>query len=64
MRTHIRSDGFTSPANRRLGGEHSAAVAQLTASAALVLSTLVAATAVGLTMPSLPHHPRHPKTHG
>ena len=95
MRTHIRSDGFTSPANRRLGGEYSAAVAQLAASAALVLSTLVAATAVaradvattvienegslfaialllgllfigmgGLTMLSLPHHPRHPKTHG
>jgi hypothetical protein len=95
MPKHIESTGFASPANR-LGTERgSAAVAQLAASMGLVLSILVAATAVAradvaanvidnegslfaialllgllfigmgsLTVLSLPHHPRQPKTHG
>jgi hypothetical protein len=46
MPKHIESTGFTSPADR-LGTERgSSAVAQLAASIALVLSILVAATAV------------------
>lgn len=95
MPKHIESTGFTSPADR-LGTERgSVALAQLAASIALVLSILVAATAVAradvaanvidnegslfaialllgllfigmgsLTVLSLPHQPRHPKTHG
>jgi hypothetical protein len=99
MRKDIKPAGFTPPAHRALGSEHrTAAFAELIASIALVLSTLVAATVIsvgiaradvassvidnegglfaialllgllfigmgGLTMLSLPHDPRHRKTH-
>jgi len=95
MPKHIRSAGFTSSVDRLGSERRSAAIAQLATSIALVLSILVAATAVAradvatnvidnegglfaialllglffigmgsLTVLSLPHHSRHPKTHG
>jgi hypothetical protein len=49
MRKHIKSTGFMAPANRTLGSENrSVALAELVASLALVLSTLIAATAVSI----------------
>jgi len=49
MREHIRSAGFTAPSNRQLGSERRAvALAELAASLALALSTLIAATAVSV----------------
>ncbi|HYC17178.1 MAG TPA: hypothetical protein VEC94_08230 [Pseudolabrys sp.] len=49
MRKQIRSGGFTPPPSRQPDREHrSAALAELVASLALALSTLVAATAVSI----------------
>ena len=49
MREHIRSAGFTAPSNRQLGSERRAvALAELAASLALALSTLIAATVVSV----------------
>jgi hypothetical protein len=49
MRKQIKLAGFSPPANRTLGSEHGiAAFAELIASIALVLSTLVAATVVSI----------------
>ena len=49
MRKHINAAGFTPPANRALGNEHRiAAFAELVASLALAISTLVAATVVSV----------------
>jgi len=49
MRKHLKSAGFTPPANRALGSEHRTVMfAELVASAALALSTLVAATVVSV----------------
>lgn len=49
MRTHNKSAGFAPPAHRALGNEHrTVALAELVASLALALSTLVAATVVSV----------------
>ena len=49
MRKHIKPAGFTAPANRTLGSEHHrVALAELVASLTLVLSILIAATAVSI----------------
>ncbi len=49
MRNAIKSPGFMPPANRTLGSEHrTVALAELVASLALALSTLVAATVVSI----------------
>jgi hypothetical protein len=49
MRKHFEPTGFTAPANRVLGCEHrTVAVAELVASLALALCTLIAATAVSV----------------
>jgi hypothetical protein len=49
MREHIEDTGFTAPANRALGNERrSVAIAALIATAALALSTIVAATVVSI----------------
>ena len=49
MRKHLKSAGFTPPANRALGSEHRTVMfAELVASTALALSTLVAATVVSV----------------
>jgi hypothetical protein len=49
MRKHVRSSGFSYPANCILGREHrSAAIAELVASLALALSTIIAATVVSV----------------
>jgi hypothetical protein len=49
MRKPIKSSGFTPPANRTLGSEHrTVAFAELVASLALAMSTLVVATVVSV----------------
>lgn len=49
MRKQIRSAGFMPPRNRKLGTERrTSALAELFASLALALSTLIAATAVSI----------------
>jgi hypothetical protein len=49
MRTHAKSSGFTAPAHRALGNEHrTVAFAELVASLALAISTLVAATIISI----------------
>ena len=49
MCKHIEAAGFAPPANRALGSEHrTVAVAELVASLALALCTLIAATVVSI----------------
>jgi hypothetical protein len=49
MRRHIESAGFASPPGRALGGERRTAVfAELMATLALAISTLIAATVVSI----------------
>ena len=49
MREPIKSSGFTPPANRAFGGEHrTVAFAELVASLALAVCTLVVATVVSV----------------
>jgi heme/copper-type cytochrome/quinol oxidase subunit 3 len=49
MRKHLKPAGFTPPANRVFGSEHrTVAFAELIATVTLVLSTLIAATAVSV----------------
>jgi hypothetical protein len=49
MRKHIENPGFTAPAHHRLGKERrTIALAELAATAALALSTIVAATVVSV----------------
>jgi len=51
MRESTRSSGFNPPANRKLGTEHrTVAIAEFITSVVLVLSTLVAATVVSVSV--------------